>query len=621
MDVGITNSTAEKPAFEDPVPGKGKRRVVGKRDPMAGSTNRACDACAVRKVKCDGNQPCRRCVQNSFRCTFLKTRAKSGPKGPRAATTNIILRRQSDYSKRRDGSRPAAGSQHASTSETPGQPPEDVPRASLETGEGFFVWQNQSQQPHLPPRVGPTVPIFRQRVPMPIVTSYLQMYQARMYPTWPVVNYKILLERLHENENDLEAYALALAACAATRARLKLSDGENDQSSPFTMEYMAEEARHTRSSMCYEEHLTIDVLLTSFFLHVYAADVGKLRSSTLLLQEAITFAHLIGLHKETYYTPLSVPEQQSALRVYWLLFVTDRAHCIQYDLPNILKRNRSLPALFFEEEALRSSAFPRLCNLFSIFDDVASCDSSQQTREAFARVQDLLQGVPELPNHSSEIQRADIGITQQWMRVLVWQLSLSHVMLSTDSTMQSLSLSFPAHIAKSAVAFMSSLSPEALEAHGIGMEMKLFEIANALADVILCVPSNASTIPLESGAGESLLKLFGTLGSFRGGNSALLPILQSKALKMGMALPSPGRVLGSPEEISTNSSSRHSPVTSVSDTSRQPPSEASSMAKHPYQTAPFPSLGTHPMIPFGGRHDESDSPPDQSSVVIWNSSY
>ncbi|KAI3402537.2 hypothetical protein KGF56_004629 [Candida oxycetoniae] len=50
---------------------KRKKRVI---------TSRACDACAIRKVKCDPNTPCTHCVTNGLSCTRNRERKKSGPK-------------------------------------------------------------------------------------------------------------------------------------------------------------------------------------------------------------------------------------------------------------------------------------------------------------------------------------------------------------------------------------------------------------------------------------------------------------------------------------------------------------------------------------------------------------
>lgn len=67
------------------------------------------------------------------------------------------------------------------------------------------------------------------------------------------------------------------------------------------------------------------------------------------------------------------------------------------------------------------------------------------------------------------MQRADVFMTQQWMRVFLWQYSLSLTNLLSEGSAEEFSLSFPAQVAKTALGFVSNLSRESLEAHGPGM--------------------------------------------------------------------------------------------------------------------------------------------------------
>lgn len=57
-------------------------------------TKRACDGCQIRKVKCDGGQPCLSCANTKIVCTFSRTVHTRGPRRMREATRNIIERRQ-----------------------------------------------------------------------------------------------------------------------------------------------------------------------------------------------------------------------------------------------------------------------------------------------------------------------------------------------------------------------------------------------------------------------------------------------------------------------------------------------------------------------------------------------
>lgn len=51
---------------------------------------RACDACAIRKTKCEETRPCRNCRNNGLECTELRERKKMGPKTLRKRTIELI---------------------------------------------------------------------------------------------------------------------------------------------------------------------------------------------------------------------------------------------------------------------------------------------------------------------------------------------------------------------------------------------------------------------------------------------------------------------------------------------------------------------------------------------------
>lgn len=57
-------------------------------------TKRACDGCQIRKVKCDGGQPCLSCANTTIACTFSRTVHTRGPRRMRETTRNIIQRIQ-----------------------------------------------------------------------------------------------------------------------------------------------------------------------------------------------------------------------------------------------------------------------------------------------------------------------------------------------------------------------------------------------------------------------------------------------------------------------------------------------------------------------------------------------
>jgi len=143
-----------------------------------------------------------------------------------------------------------------------------------------------------------------------------------MYPVWPVVDKDVLLDRLLDAD-DMLAYALAAVVCAATILQLQLST-ETGLEDDMTPSSMVVEVEAIRAILDYQENPSTDVLLMSFFLHICYLLAGKQFKSTLHLRESIAFAHLLGLHQQGHYIDLPVDLAQYHLRIFWLLFITER---------------------------------------------------------------------------------------------------------------------------------------------------------------------------------------------------------------------------------------------------------------------------------------------------------
>lgn len=81
-------------------------------------------------------------------------------------------------------------------------------------------------------------------------------------------------------------------------------------------------------------------------------------------------------------------------------------------------------------------------------------------------------------------------------------------------------------------------------------ESKLFDVANSLADVMIIMPSMNHESHFGIGPRDLIHSLSQVLSSFRGGNPAVISILQDKLTQLGMAIASPQKLLelSSPEE-------------------------------------------------------------------------
>ncbi|KAF2682292.1 hypothetical protein K458DRAFT_342761 [Lentithecium fluviatile CBS 122367] len=523
-------------------------------------TRRACDPCSVRKVRCDGDQPCSRCQAASWDCTYLKTHGKSGPKGPRR-TTEAAIRRLQQRSRSDLESRARSESDTSLEDRSPSTidfPLLDSLPPTSEPPLDEFGWPDVINSTFNGVCMEP------QRISTSHISEYLEVYQNRGYAIWPVVDSDELLARLLTHPGDIEAYGLATAICAATISQFRI---DAEPGSPVEGHFRISsglfetEAKRAREESDHMEHLTITSLLSTFFLHVYSANIGRMTASTVLLGEAITKAHIIGLHKLSYYQNMNPEQKQHNLRIYWLLFITERAHSIQHDVPTMLKRAPDLPLLDNLNDGTITPAFIQLCRLFNILDVTITADPSA-ARNALALAQQQLNDDEPTRSLQNELQRADISMTQQWMRIFLWQHALGVTNLRSANEHDEFSFSFPATVAQSTLSFLSCLPQASLEAHGPGMESKLFDIANSLADVMICVPSLNQEAGFGIGPRDLIHSLSSLLSSFRGGNPAVINILQQKLTTLGLAVSSPQKLLdlsSSEDERERDEWSEHTP--------------------------------------------------------------
>lgn len=222
-------------------------------------TKRACDGCISRKVRCSGTWPCDTCRSGpkQTNCTYFKPARKRGPK----------VRRPAEIPSDRmpSGCRVSANDLAETT-----------PR------DGFVIERSPD-----------SARSWSQTIPQATLAYIVREYQRSSYSVWPVINVKVLLQRL-ESDNDPSTYCLALALCAATMAQLQLAPLINGDRE-IECKLLATECLHLREEIKYREHLDARSVLVSLFLHVYHAKINKRNSAMLFIQEAISGARLLKL--------------------------------------------------------------------------------------------------------------------------------------------------------------------------------------------------------------------------------------------------------------------------------------------------------------------------------------
>lgn len=123
----------------------------------------------------------------------------------------------------------------------------------------------------------------------------------------------------------------------------------------------------------------------------------------------------------------------------------------------------------------------------------SSADSDEEADE------EIVQSEP------TAIQKADLLITQQWLRLIVWQSSFRQSLLSWTAPHESMHFAFPLAIARSTANVLHGLPSSAVEVHGMGIFEKIFEIGTWCMNVL-------GAIDRASATGNPISGIRGTMG-------------------------------------------------------------------------------------------------------------
>ncbi|CEL02303.1 hypothetical protein ASPCAL03474 [Aspergillus calidoustus] len=414
-----------------------------------------CDACALRRVKCDTCNPCTWCLKHDQPCTYLRVRKRRGPKGPRPSTI-VRVAEQRTLSPRMDESS-LASVPVSSTVNTPATP---------SSGSGYTS-----------------------RIPLAQYFTYLDMYQSKLYAIWPVVAAENLKARLcDETHIEPDVHALAAALSAATILQLRLLDAESDSiSAAATSEAFVRECLRHRNTLTSSNTISTNLLLISLFLHMYYANTGQIHAATFALRDAITYVHLLRLDDEDTLDSLPVEEREVGIRIFWVLFVTERTFCSTHGIPILLQKISYLPDPTQEMNngICSITGFCCLVRLFTLAESLLpsktkAIERPQEKGELRLLYQDITsnsvtvgQGHEQGQGCTSlsmvTLQEVDIQTTRAWLQSLLWQRALSNFLLDSHAREAQFTPEFPLTLAKGLLGFLSRIPLESIRPHAYAM--------------------------------------------------------------------------------------------------------------------------------------------------------
>jgi len=376
-----------------------------------------------------------------------------------------------------------------------------------------------------------------------MIAACVDFFFTNLYPTQPILNRQKVGETIGQMDTDVEAYCLVVSLCAYMMIQPnmeitpELCEGlfEQPQSSIQLGHALLQEALRVRKSVNYIENPSVWSVITSFFFFGSYFCLDRQNTAWFHLREATTLAQIMGMHDESNYQVPDVIESSRRRRLYWLLFVTERAYALQQHKPLTLYATINLPTLDEDpSETVELSGFIHLANLFRPFDDtfVGLWNKSRAgcSTEWLAQLQQQLSNALPQYLNCTEAQAVDLRCSQQWLRVMVWQLSISHGFLSSTAADNAMSFHFPIEVSRDLIASASGFSQASMEVHGIGLIEKLFDVACTLTDVMAVIPQESSgpTSGFSLGPRDYLNQLMRIIGSLRGGQQRYMPVLMQK---------------------------------------------------------------------------------------------
>lgn len=492
---------------------------------MSNAVKRACDACHRRKVKCDGINPCRNCSSAQLTCTYNAIPQKKGPKGSRAKVISELreTQRRTDITTKPNG---RLGEMH------PGQMP----------------------NPHgiTPGLLTPA-----------IVKETIDFYFTHLYSIMPILHRGKLEQQVNFMENP-DNYCLI----ASLAAFVMLQPGFNmppipgmppqdfydiGQNNLVTASLVMDEAVRVRRSYDHTASRDHNSMCTSYLLFAWHYTLDMPDKAWIFLRDATTMAHLASLHKEDTYLQYDNIEASRRRRLYWQLFVAERAYALKYQRPVTLAASISPPSITDDPTdplAHELNVFISKVNVYRPFDDtfLPTWNRLQSSCSALAAGMD----VTKLGNHaggfisSPDSQLAEKHTNQQWLKNLNWQLNLHNTQNAGDESSPG-SFQMPREL----ISMGSNLPPQGMDIFRLGhvsqlcsppwdvfvtlnavnadwlFQMdKLFDVTCGLADVLAALPARRD--PYSFGSKQQLQQLLDIITVLRGGDYSYMPLLVSK---------------------------------------------------------------------------------------------
>ncbi|GAB7340233.1 hypothetical protein MBLNU457_6698t1 [Dothideomycetes sp. NU457] len=452
--------------------------------PVIKRSSQACDACKLRKVKCNGQARCQQCSHLDLKCVYSAPRQRRKP----SKRGEVIERYKTVSNGGVDTTQNAALNQAS--------------------GNDFFSPQSTQTLPAITSLLSKE-PFLEEDSPGSSTSHYaaefyfgfLQDYEASVYPVNPVITVDEARDAILEMHTSREASAFVHALVAVTINLTHVAPEREAETKAQTLHWV-EETIKRQCPLLLHTKVTPRLIMTCQFMHICFMGMSRPDLAFYYLRQSITLIQIMRIDDPETMQSLPLIERARRQRLYWEAFVHERYNSITdchapvlQELPIMPENDPSIPHWVM-------NGFNQIIGLFRLLDKEFihfwQSSRSGQTDFTSSWIENKQREIDAEPSGDdnqvaglTQMQQSDLIITKHWLRTLVWQLAISKCMLTSSATKESMSLMYPVRLSSSLRSLVSRMSRHDIEIHGSGIKEKLFEMTDTIANVIITVPAQS----------------------------------------------------------------------------------------------------------------------------------
>lgn len=412
--------------------------------------HRACDACRYRKIKCSGGLVCEQCTKFRLPCVY-----------------SVQQKRVLVEKKKRSRRGQVISSYREAVLE---------PRAAaLEPGELQLTLQTMEND---------------NVIDKSVFTRIVEDYMVCIYPMFPIVSRNELTYCIDNmSENKLYS-AFVHAVTLVTTCYTNSIQGNADSNLSQMCSLMLHKAIESRGPIMPDAEISVLSIITATFIACGLVSFNKIDSSWLYLREAMTMVTTLNINDAKSPSKFDLKERSRRQRLYWLLYIHERFIALHYYRPVILQPLDSFPERDPSLPEGVDEGFKQIIRLFRFVDsqflNARLGDSSGVTEKWIEDKQREIETSEIELENLSEIQRVDLIVTQQWLKVLVWKVAMGcHTPRTSHISKDFMSVLFPIKLFRELKSLIYSTSIKSIEVHGPSIMLKLLELCLIIGDVII----------------------------------------------------------------------------------------------------------------------------------------